>query len=158
MRYLGIDPASKKAGIAILDDEELVHFQELNFKTGGTTQGFSEELNRFFWILCNYFIDYDPDLVIIEHTSVNNNLNTTKVLSYFEGVALAAASCEHVEIERMRTTSARKRVLGKGNMKKPEVIHWINAKYNQVFPEDVAEAILFALCGPSIIRERNGKS
>lgn len=155
---MGVDPGSKNAGVAILQDDKLIHFARLDFKTNSTSQGFAKELNNFYNYTNQLVRLYKPDIIVVEHTSVNNNLNTTKVLSYFEAIVLAVAGANNTTVERIRTTSARKRVLGKGNIVKKEAIKIINEKYKKIFDDDVAEAILFALCGKSLLEEINGNS
>lgn len=148
MIILGVDPASKTSGLAIVQDGSLLYSAsyKTNLGTGYTDCDLSDAIFMFFGELCYLINEYNVEGIIVENTSVNRNLNTTKMLAFFESAALMAASAGAIKSRRIRTTTARKEVCGKGNTKKEIAIEFINNKFNKKFQEDEAEAILFALC------------
>lgn len=153
-RVLGIDPASKNAGLAVVEGEKLLYSYQLVIPRRGTE---SEELAKalyFFWEAINTNVGvWEPTLIVVEHTSYPRNLTTTKLLTYFEAMALLVAAENNCLIERVRTKQARKTVLGSGTFEKADIVTEMYNRYGEWFGPDEAEAIVFALYGTKLLSE-----
>lgn len=151
-RVIGIDPASKHAGIAVVENTELLDSEQLKLDIGKTTEQLAFALSDFKAEIKKWLVKYQPSLLVVENTSVPRNLHTTKILAYFEAVAMiAAAEYKACLIERARTKQARSKVFGRGDISKPEIKTILDKQYGKDFGMDEAEAIVFALYGATLL-------
>lgn len=151
-RVIGIDPGSRNSGLAVVEGDKLLESAQVIIKKGNSTESLAIELKRFNNIILEWMDKHQPTLLVVEHTSVMRNMNTTKLLTYFETAALMAAASYGCLVERARTKQARKVVLGKGNLDKSDVQEAIYRKYRKSFGQDESEAIVFALYGVSLLQ------
>jgi Holliday junction resolvasome RuvABC endonuclease subunit len=146
---IGIDPGSHTAGIAVVEENRLLFHRTVDSLTNAKWD--DEMLGYYmveFMLAVQEAIDeYDPELLVVELTSVPVNMHTNKLLAYWEACAIIAASMANINIKRLRTGEARKLVFGKGNIKKEAAVNTISSNYNIAFDENEAEAIIFALAG-----------
>jgi Holliday junction resolvasome RuvABC endonuclease subunit len=152
-RVIGIDPGSRYAGIAVVEDDVLLFSYQKILDKGKTSDDLAKCLYQFEKYIYRIIIEYYPSLLVVEHTSVARNMTTTKLLTYFESAALIAAGHYGILAERVRTKQARKIVMGNGNATKDDIRDWTFRKYDKMHGYDEAEAIIFALYGQSILRE-----
>lgn len=155
MIIIGIDPASRNCGIAVVNGADLLYSEQYKtgLKTGYSDQDLALELFIFFKVICSLIEEYNPNMLIIENTSVQRNLNTVKMLAFFEASAMMAGAVSSILCKRVRTKTARKEVCGRGNIPKEEAIQFIKDKYNrQDFGDDESEAIIFALCATNVLQ------
>jgi len=150
-RVLGIDPASRNAGLAVVEGDKLIDSAQILIPKHSTTEELMAGLMYFSDVVGEWIAKLQPALLVVEHTSVFRNMNTTKLLTYFEAMALIRAGRAGILAERARTKPARKAVCGNGNLDKAGVTDWVFRKYNRSFGEDEAEAIVFALYGYGIL-------
>lgn len=148
MITMGIDCASKKTGIAILSKDKLL-YSELH-ESGLPANASDKELAKALSLLRSKLIrlsrKYKPEKIVVELTGVTRNANTMRLIAYFEAMAILAARETGADIERIRTTSVRKKVFGYGNIDKQDVVRKVVKKYGEL-SEDESEAIVFALHG-----------
>lgn len=153
---IGIDPGSHSAGIAVVEGEKFIFSQKVDSLTDAKwdDNDLGDLMVEFMLTVQEVIDKYEPQLLVVELTSVPKNMHTNKLLAYWEACAIIAASMSKIEIKRMRTTEARRIVLGKGNIKKEQAITMICDSYNMAFDSDEAEALIFAIAGVRIIRTR----
>lgn len=152
----GVDPGSHSAGIAVLEGEELKFSTTVESLTNAEwdDNNLGDLMVEFILAVQEAIDMYEPDLLVVELTSVPTNMHTNKLLAYWEACAIIAAAMSNVDIKRMRTGEARKAGLGKGNLKKHEAVMKIRDKYGMTLKEDEAEAIVFALAGRRLLNEK----
>lgn len=148
MIVMGVDCASKKTGIAVMK-RKILHHHEL-YETMLPPNASDTELSKALYFFKKRLIHlgkkYKINKIVVELTGVQRNTNTLRLLAYFEAIVVLVAMELNVEIERVRTTSVRKSVLGSGNIDKQTAVAKVIDKYGQM-SEDEAEAIIFALEG-----------
>jgi Holliday junction resolvasome RuvABC endonuclease subunit len=151
MIVMGVDCASKKTGIAVMRGKSLLHHElyESMLPPNASDSELSEALFSFRKRLTHVGKKYKIKKIVVELTGVQRNTNTLRLLAYFEAIVVLVAMELGVEIERVRTTSVRKSVLGSGNIDKKQVVANIIDKYGKM-SEDEAEAVVFALRGNSL--------
>jgi Holliday junction resolvasome RuvABC endonuclease subunit len=138
---MGIDPASGQSGIAIVDDEELLH-SEVWKKTAVLSLATNLAM---FAARCSILLqELDVPVIRIERVSVTMNLNTVRKIAYFEAAAMIAAA-GRAKVVQCNVGSARKAVFGHGGMKKVEAAERIRALYGDELTLDECDAIVMAL-------------
>jgi Holliday junction resolvasome RuvABC endonuclease subunit len=152
MIVMGVDCASKKTGIAIMRGSNLLHRElyETMLPPNASDAELSKALYFFKKKLIHLSNKYKIKKIVVELTGVQRNTNTLRLLAYFEAIVVLAAMELNAEIERVRTTSVRKSVLGSGSIDKKTVVQNVIDKYGQM-SEDEAEAIVFALEGNNLM-------
>lgn len=123
MKILGADISSTSTGISLLDNDELTAsdiWTPINKNSPHPerifefAQWFGDKLHK-----------YKPDKVAVSSTSFSRNVNTTRVLARYEGVAIFKATMYSAEVVDLKDSAARKMVLSKGNLSKED-------SYNEV--------------------------
>ena len=148
---MGVDCASKKTGIAIMRGERLIYNELYNSELPPNAEDkeLAYALKSFKKRLAHLGKKYKINKIVVELTGVQRNTNTLRLLSYFEAIVILVAMELNVGIERVRTTSVRKSVLGSGNIQKRDVVAKIISIYGEM-SEDEAEAVAFALRGSNL--------
>jgi len=152
MIVMGVDCASKKTGIAIMDNTYLLYSElyDSELPPNCTDEQLSRALFRLRKRLRHLGKKFKINKIVVELTGVTRNTNTLRLISYFEAIVVLVATELNIEIERTRTTSVRKSVFGAGNIHKSDVVAQIMDIYGEM-SEDEAEAIVFALKGNQLI-------
>ena len=101
IKVLGIDSASKRSGFALYKDRRLnklaVFDSNESLSLGGRLIEFQQQVKDF--MPC--------DLVVIEKVSKSRNLNTVRMLAYFEAAAIIEAEKAGAKVaKRARRTKA----------------------------------------------------
>jgi Holliday junction resolvasome RuvABC endonuclease subunit len=110
------------------------------------TLGLPHNLDLFFRRCDNLIVAKMVTHVGIERVHVSWNVNTIRLLAYFEAIAMYAAEQMQCRVEQLAVTSARKRVLGSGKLSKAETAEKIKAMYTGLsLTDDECDAILIAL-------------
>jgi crossover junction endodeoxyribonuclease RuvC len=150
MIILGLDVSSACTGWAIIEDETLIAFGEIQlsaFKKKKEPLKWMKILYNEIAVICD---KYNPQKVFIEDTFVRNAL-TIKTLARARGVAEIACLNSGITFIAVRTAShIRKTVLGEGNLKSEQICSILEDRYSQPIKTkglDAADAILVALCG-----------
>lgn len=102
-------------------------------------------LSRFKGRIDHLITVYGVTTVRVELVSVSMNLNTVRRIAYFEAMPLLSAAQHGVPVEQLRTTTACKRAMGKGNAKKHERQAWVTRVLGSAPSEDEADAAVFAM-------------
>ena len=154
MRILGIDPSSSCTGVALTEEDRLLGTDAwYRPKTGSATQ----RLLEFSIWLEAWIYEAEPDMSVVEYLSVVRNAEATRVISHYQAASALASKRIGLVVIEARVTSARKAVLGKGNLSKEEVF----ARVKKMYPDhdwgridkgggDRADATILALAGPTI--------
>jgi len=125
---LGVDPASKKAGLAVVDrryDKILSTEQFVSDPKAGHPQNMLDFWQRVGFLIVRHGVTH----VGVERVHVSYNLNSVRLIAYFEAAAMMAGQAANCQVEQIVVTSARKRVLGSGKLKKADAIQQLKRKY-----------------------------
>jgi len=154
---IGIDPGSHSAGIAVTEGHEVLYSNTIDSLTNAKwdDNDLGDLMVEFMLAVQEAIETYKPELMVVELTSVPNNMHTNKLLAYWEAAAIIAGSMSGIFIKRMRTKEARKLALGKGDMKKESAINMVCDFFNIRYPDDEAEAIMFAWAGVESLKKAN---
>jgi len=147
-RALGIDCASRKSGLAVLEGTKLLFHEAYTsmLRPHYSDRELAHELNLFRRRVSKLVNEYDIDITVVEFTAGFRNHQTSRMLSYFEAAAIMGASSKS-KIMRAQTVKARRDAFGKGYTDKQKVIAKSRSVYGKDLTEDEAEAIVFALAG-----------
>lgn len=135
MIIVGIDPASKTVGVAVIDasvdqDKPII----LERRSISAKQSKAEDrLVDIYWEITELFKKYQPDYVGIESQYMRRNPRTLKVLAFASGVIWASALANtNAEIHILEATQWRRYLLGegKGSAKKEDVVKYLASKYD----------------------------
>ena len=148
IRSLGVDCASRKSGLAVLEGTKLIYHEAYTsmLRPGYSDRELAYELNLFKRRISKIVNEYNVDITVVELTAGFRNHQTSRMLSYFEAAAIMGAATKS-KILRARTVKARRDAFGKGYTEKQKVIAKARSVYGQDLTEDEAEAIVFALAG-----------
>ena len=164
MIILGLDAATKKSGISIFDNTELIYYDKFEIKDKGLEP--RDRMKLIYSEIKRLYSLYHFDTIIMEDVPINsnNNLAVGKNLSILQGMVFAF--CEQVNIiQTLYAPSAWRSIIGtydgtregmkRENQKKKAVetvnnIYGLNLNYcqndnkSQNSDDDIAEAILIA--------------
>ena len=141
MKVLGVDPASARSGIALLDGERLVHSEQW---TVTRALALPTNLAMFAARISILIHELEVELVRIERVHSVQNLDTVRKIAYFEAAAMIAAA-GRAEVEQMGISRARKLALGDGSLRKEAAAEIIRARYGEQLSLDECDAITVAL-------------
>lgn len=143
MRRMGVDPASGKSGIAVVDVErrKLVHSEQW---TTTRALGLATNLAMFAAKVSILLQELEVEEVHVERVSSSMNLDTVRKIAYYEAAAMIACA-GRAKVVQMNISSARKAYFGKGNIDKHLAIDHIRAEFGQHLTPDECEAIMYAL-------------
>lgn len=147
MNYVGIDPSSSRVGIAVIGPVG-VFTAEWDVR-GHPGKWQADELPIALWRyqkkLDGFLRELRPAVAAIEQLSVSHNMDTVRKIAYFEAASIIACMRKKVAVYSVKTTTARKRVLGKGNITKPDTIPMLESLIGAKLGPDEADAVLFAM-------------
>ncbi len=151
MRILGIDPALKRSGWAIID-----HSQRELLECGVISTNIKHTLpirlkhifSEMSHILKNNIIDH----AVIEMTFVNNNAQSSLLLGHARGVIIATIAQQDISITESTPNHIKKAITGNGMAKKSEIqqmlpllIKNLPSTFHNNTTYDVSDAIAIAL-------------
>lgn len=142
MYYIGIDPATKRTGIAVLNhSKELIYYQSLDLDSPAPKR--YDELYEALVIL---FRTFPPEAVWIEDQYYQYNANTLKKIARMAGIAHFAVESFTTNSELVAPSKWRKVFHGKGNASKQQTFDAVNALYDNAFTDikkenDITDAI-----------------
>lgn len=150
---LGLDTSSSKAGIALIDGKNKLI--ELDLWKKDKKKNHYENLLDFHTYVGKLL---PVDLVVIEKVSKSRNLNTVRLLAYFEAACLLAAQKHGTEILHISPVTARKKGFGNGKLSKEAIYTMANKKYGPLLEydkggNDQSDAITLARAG---VKHLNG--
>lgn len=126
MRIIGIDSSSTRCGIVYLKDEEV---QNIELFVSNKKEDIGLRLHNWGVFLQRFKAKRKVDCIAVEKDSVNRNLNTIRMLSYFESVALAKAGEWRADTLLLTPLTARKQALGSGTFTKEDVYDYYKKRY-----------------------------
>ena len=153
---LGLDTSSSKAGIALLDDKYKLKKLDL-WKKDKKKDHYANLLDFH-----NYVGKFLPvDLVVVEKVSKSRNLNTVRLLAYFEAACLLAAQKHGIEILHISPKTARKNGFGSGSLSKDAIYMMANKKYGPLLEyekggNDQSDSLCLARAGVHYLKDKNG--
>ena len=145
MIVLGVDPASTKTGLAVVDRgkaDQLLYTEQFVLDRKATID---HNLSRFFKEVDRVICTVNVGHVVIERVHVSWNVNTIRKLAYFEAVAMLAAFDAGCVVEQLGVTTVRKKVFGSGKLKKEEAAELVRQRYHSTLTDDETDAIALAL-------------
>ena len=148
LRFMGIDPGSRKAGVGIIDvnGNKVRHVHHHVIRCG--TGEFTERLGILFRELSNIIEIYQPSCAAIEDVFVSKNVSSALKLGQARGALIAACCHASLSINSYSATAVKQAVVGHGRADKTQVQHMIKAllKPPLPLPEDAADALAVCLC------------
>lgn len=150
MIILGVDPALKNTGFAVLQAElrsnEILQFGLI--KTS-RSQLFEVRLKTIYDQLCHTIEQYQFDVVVLEEIFYSRNVKVALKMSHVRGVTLLAAANYHVPTAEYSPREIKQAVTGNGNASKYQVQQMIGRLLNlpatpTIF--DVTDAMAVAYC------------
>lgn len=127
MKVVGVDASSSCTGLTIIDDGKLV--ESVIWKPTDKKALASDRLFEFYTWISEKLYTHRPDVCAISSTSFSRNVNTTRVLSRYEGAAIIAARLYSCDVVDVKDVEARKMVLKRGNTSKERAYQLITKKY-----------------------------
>ena len=148
MNYLGLDCSSKAVhGVIVTEDEAIIH----KLKFDSTPKDSFD--NRLFQIFDKFSVYLNQELeynniqcAAIEAAIYIQNARTTMEISGVVSVAKYLLHTKNILCYPVDNRSWKKQILGKGNVKKPDIKKFAIDKWGDIFPEqDYADAACIAL-------------
>ena len=150
MKVLAIDASTKSTGVAILEDNNLIHYELFTNNSKNTLdriQFMTDEIEQF-------YLEYLPDSIVIEEIIPDNlnevkwscNQNTFKALSYLQASILLMFNKYQKTVKLIGATSWRKICGIQQGKATREVLkardkEFVKEKYNINVNDDIADAI-----------------
>ncbi len=149
-RYLGVDPGSNVMGFAII---EIVQKKVTVLEMGAISMGFLKEhqlkLKMIFEELQLLIQKYKPKELAIEAPFYGKNVQSMLKLGRAQGVAMAAAITNGVEVTEYSPKKIKQSVTGNGNASKEQVAAMLesilNIKLDNAYL-DATDALATAMC------------
>jgi Holliday junction resolvasome RuvABC endonuclease subunit len=150
---LGIDSSSTQSGVSVVKDGKVT---EVHLFRSNKKDDLGKRLYDWGEFLRSVKAKRKVECVAVEKDSVNRNLNTIRMLSYFESVALTKAGEWGADTLLLQPSTARKHALGNGGLKKEQVYDKYKKKY-KLRPygdggNDQSDAICVGLAADRILR------
>ncbi len=160
MRIVGIDPSSTYCGFAVIDtrykETQVVQVDhwERN-KNLSHAQGFDD----YYRWLSTSLAFVRPDMAVIEfiaYSGAKSNAQAIQTVAFYQAISALACKRKACVVIEARATTARKAVLGKGNLSKDEVWEIMRHTYPDLFSAkargglDEMDALVLALSGPTV--------
>ena len=175
MRVVGIDPASGRCGVAVVDfvDErhEKPEFVDVFAFDSAVKDKAAGARARSMQLFAQRLRQIESvNLVMIGCSNAfTGNTRTVRLIAYYEAVALLWAAEIYAEVILLGDGTARRIVLGSGGIAKADVYDVFMEIYGNDWPwgekgakgtDDKIDAGVFALAGPTRLREiaRDGET
>jgi Holliday junction resolvasome RuvABC endonuclease subunit len=131
MKVMGVDASSSCTGLTIIDEGKLV--ESVIWTPRNKKALASDRLFEFYTWIGEKLYQHRPDLVAISATSFSRNVNTTRVLSRYEGAVIVAARLYSCDVVNVKDAEARKMVLKRGNTTKQRAYQLVT-KREKAYP------------------------
>jgi crossover junction endodeoxyribonuclease RuvC len=146
-RILGIDPGYERLGIAVLENEKLIHSE--CFKTA-KTDAFTDRLKKIGNKISEIIEKFEPDALAIENLFVDNNQKTAMRVGEVRGVIIYLAAARALSIHEYTPLQVKIAVTGYGKSDKMQVESMTRRLLKidkKVSHDDEMDAIAIALTG-----------
>ena len=154
-RILAIDPGIREMGIAVFDDEKLVHHGVLCLRDGRVSKdirAYDRDLLR------TIIVDYHPELVALERTMIGNSGNSA-TLNRVSAYIRRLCRRQGIRIRVFAASTVKKHLTGDGRAGKMEVAWTVARRYPELraylrqkakwrarYHANMFDAIALALC------------
>jgi Holliday junction resolvasome RuvABC endonuclease subunit len=118
IRVLGVDASSTSAGVAIIEDGVPVR---VDVHKSNKKLDLGRRLYEWGLFLVQFRARQKIDLVATEKVTKQRNMNTVRMLAYFEAVALQKAGEWNVPTLRLEVKTIRKQAFGHGGASKEQI-------------------------------------
>jgi crossover junction endodeoxyribonuclease RuvC len=122
MRILGLDPGSRITGIGLIDWKESepihVHHGQIQFPE---RMSFAERLAELYLRLEKLFVEYNPQMVVIEKIFLGKNPDSVFKLGHVRAIGLLVAQQHGCQIAEYAARTVKKVVTGNGGAEKDHV-------------------------------------
>ncbi|MFT4718717.1 MAG: crossover junction endodeoxyribonuclease RuvC [Rickettsiales bacterium] len=155
IKILGIDPALRKTGWAIIEKNN----NSLSFVACGTVKtndksSMSDRLSDLHYQLAEVIEEYQPHEAAIEETFVNNNALSSLKLGQARGAIIVTCAIFDLKISEYASTTIKKTISGVGRADKNQVATMVKylmpkATFNNA---DESDAIAIAICHNNHLR------
>lgn len=146
MKVMGIDGASKKTGIAVINMNILSYEHLINLQSKDS----SARQDQMTLKIIGEIIAQKPDVVYYEDNYMSRNPKTAKMLAQILGGVRTYCAFNIIEFHAIMPSSWRK-ILGFKSKNRTDVkqesICYVNQKYGIKCGDDVADAICIATAG-----------
>lgn len=151
VRIFGVDPGTATTGYGVLDTNGPNNF---SYVTSGVVQTHksSEMPQRLKMIrsdMLSLFVEYKPDIVVIEQLFFFKNAKTLVPVAQARGVVLEAAATERLAVAEYTPMQVKLHLTGFGKADK-KMVQFTVAKllgHDEIIrPDDAADAIALAVC------------
>jgi crossover junction endodeoxyribonuclease RuvC len=144
MRILGIDPGSRITGIGIIENETLIHAENLKLGDGPMP----ERLGRIFESIASLIESHRPEVAAVETIFLNRNPQVTIKLGQARGAAVCAAVQAGLTVHEYAPRAVKQALVGRGGAAKAQVQHMTRLllSLKEDVGEDASDALAVALC------------
>ena len=147
IKLVSIDGSTQKTGIAYFCNGKYVEHVLLNFSKDKNMENRFESMSKEIWKILD---GYRPNIIYIEETYMENNPQTSKILTRLQGVVYAWCINNACEFNTIRPTSWRKQLnfqQGK-NVKREQLkkqsLQYVLDNYGLEVTDDESDAICIA--------------
>ena len=158
MRVLGVDSSSSLSGCALAVDGELV---ELAKWKPPKKVSKNDSLLDWFVFVGQRMQEWNPDIVGYEIVRSSRNMNTVRILAYWESAVVVNARMRRKIVQSVSVKQAREIVFSDGKIEKEEVLATLRARYPRLSWSasnagglDEADAGTVALATPDLLERR----
>lgn len=152
---LGVDPGSRITGYGVVKKRrgDIFHIAHGEIKIG-RNEPLSFCLQKIFDALCKTIQIYSPDAVSLEDIFYGKNVKSLVKLGHVRGVAILAASKQHIPIFEYTPLEVKKAVVGYGRAEKNQVQIMVKTilKLHELPKVDASDALAIAICHANFIK------
>lgn len=151
MRFLAMDQSTDKLGIAIFEDENLIHSLFYKLSDYIPYQEMDKRLSAVNKIMLKLIKDYKVECVVLEDIFLRtggshgaySGYNSFKTLASLLGVLTTSLYDNDMLYTLVKASEWRKtcKIKGKDKIQKQNCIDFVQKEFNVLVPEDEAEAI-----------------
>ena len=165
MRVMGIDPGSRKIGLALIESEgrrvKLLDSKVLRLEK---IKEFNPRLKVIFEEISALVELWKPEKVAIESLIFAKGTTSLMKMAQARGAIIAALACQNLEINEYSPNLIKSTVAGHGHATKESIQKILNSFFPEAkfSTDDESDAVATALCyvfaGPSTRHPWSGKS
>lgn len=127
-RILAVDPGIREMGIAVFDDEKLIHHGVLCLRDRRAPKDIRAYDRN---LLRTIILDYHPDLVALERTMIGNAGNS-EALNRVSAYIRRLSRRQHIPIRVIAASTVKKHLTGDGRAGKMEVARTVARRYPEL--------------------------
>lgn len=128
IKILAIDPGTRELGMALLEDEQLIHHAVKRIRKGRSPQ---ETLGRGRKLVARFIRDFRPEVLVVEKTFFARNRNVA-LLNVFTDEIQALARRKGLRVVSFAPSTVKKYICGDGRASKTEVARAVAARFPEL--------------------------